>query len=51
MIADGRPVTIKVIGGGGSAPSREAESLGLIATELIMNGPFNSEVQRRETWR
>ena len=37
MIADGRPVTIKVIGGGGSAPSREAESLGLIATELIMN--------------
>jgi two-component sensor histidine kinase len=37
MIADGRPVTIKVIGEGGSAPSREAESLGLIATELIMN--------------
>jgi chemotaxis protein methyltransferase CheR len=37
MIADGQPVTIKVIGGGGSAPSREAESLGLIATELIMN--------------
>ena len=37
MIADGRPVTIKVIGGGGTAPSREAESLGLIATELIMN--------------
>jgi chemotaxis protein methyltransferase CheR len=37
MISDGRPVTIKVIGQGGSAPSREAESLGLIATELIMN--------------
>jgi two-component sensor histidine kinase len=37
MIADGRPVTIKVVGEGGSAPSREAECLGLIATELIMN--------------
>jgi chemotaxis protein methyltransferase CheR len=37
MIADGRLVTIKVIGGGGNAPSREAESLGLIATELVMN--------------
>jgi two-component sensor histidine kinase len=37
MIADGRPVTIKVIGEGGSASPREAESLGLIATELIMN--------------
>ena len=37
MIADGRPVTIKVVGEGGSATSREAESLGLIATELVMN--------------
>ena len=36
MIGD-RRVTIKVIGDGGSATSREAESLGLIATELVMN--------------
>jgi two-component sensor histidine kinase len=36
MIGD-RQVTIKVIGDGGSATSREAESLGLIATELVMN--------------
>lgn len=37
MIGDNRPVTIKVIGEGGRATSREAESLGLIATELVMN--------------
>jgi len=37
MIADDRPITLKVIGRGGSATSREAESLGLIATELVMN--------------
>ena len=37
MIGDSRQVTIKVIGDGGSATSREAESLGLIATELVMN--------------
>ena len=37
MIAEGRAVTIKVIGERGSAASREAESLGLIATELILN--------------
>ena len=36
MIGD-RPVTIKVAGEGGSATSRQAESLGLIATELVMN--------------
>jgi chemotaxis protein methyltransferase CheR len=28
---------IKVVGEGGTATSREAESLGLIATELVMN--------------
>lgn len=33
MIGDNRPVTIKVIGEGGRTTSREAESLGLIATE------------------
>jgi len=37
MIDDGRPVTIKMTGEGGSAGIREAESLGLIATELVMN--------------
>jgi two-component sensor histidine kinase len=37
MIGDGRQVTIKVVGDGGYATSREAESLGLITTELVMN--------------
>jgi two-component sensor histidine kinase len=37
MIGDNRPVTLKVAGEGGHAPSRQAESLGLIATELVMN--------------
>jgi chemotaxis protein methyltransferase CheR len=37
MISDTRPVLLKVVGKGGSATSREAESLGLIVTELVMN--------------
>lgn len=37
MIADDRPVSIQVTGEGGIATSRQAESLGLIVTELIMN--------------
>jgi two-component sensor histidine kinase len=37
MIGENRPVSIKVAGEGGSASSRQAESLGLIATELVMN--------------
>jgi chemotaxis protein methyltransferase CheR len=37
MISDDRQITIKVVGKGGTATSREAESLGLIATELVMN--------------
>ena len=37
MIGDNRPVSLKVAGEGGSATSRQAESLGLIATELVMN--------------
>ena len=32
-----RPITLKVVGEGGSATSRQAESLGLIVTELVMN--------------
>jgi chemotaxis protein methyltransferase CheR len=37
MIGDSRPVSLKVVGEGGSAPSRQAECLGLIVTELVMN--------------
>jgi chemotaxis protein methyltransferase CheR len=37
MIGDNRPVSIKVMCEGGSATSRQAESLGLIVTELVMN--------------
>jgi two-component sensor histidine kinase len=37
MIGDCRPISVKVIGQGGSATSRQAESLGLIVTELVMN--------------
>jgi two-component sensor histidine kinase len=36
MIGD-RPISLKVTGEGGSATSRQAESLGLIVTELVMN--------------
>jgi two-component sensor histidine kinase len=37
MIADARPVTVKVVGDGGTLNSRQAESVGLITTELVMN--------------
>lgn len=37
MIGDNRPVSIKVNSEGGTATSRQAESLGLIVTELVMN--------------
>ena len=37
MIGDTRPVTMKVAGIGGNVTSRQAESLGLIVTELVMN--------------
>jgi chemotaxis protein methyltransferase CheR len=37
MIGGTRPISLKVIGEGGSATSRQAESLGLIVTELVMN--------------
>jgi len=37
MIGDMRPISVKVVGEGGSASSRQAESLGLIVTELVMN--------------
>jgi chemotaxis protein methyltransferase CheR len=37
MISDNRPIAIKVVGEGGIATPRDAESIGLIATELVMN--------------
>jgi len=37
MIGNTRPIKLKVVGGGGSASSRQAESMGLIVTELVMN--------------
>jgi two-component sensor histidine kinase len=37
MIGNDRPVTLKVVGTAGSLSSRQAESLGLITTELVMN--------------
>ena len=37
MIGDGRQISLKVAGGRGSTSSRQAESLGLIVTELVMN--------------
>lgn len=37
MIGDTRPISLKVVGEGGSATSSQAESLGLIVTELVMN--------------
>jgi len=37
MIEDNRAIKLKVVGEGGSATSRQAESLGLITTELVMN--------------
>ena len=37
MIGDSRPISLKVSGDGGSATSRQAECLGLIVTELVVN--------------
>ena len=37
MIGDSRPISLKVIADAGSVSSRQAESLGLIVTELVMN--------------
>jgi chemotaxis protein methyltransferase CheR len=37
MIGDARPVTLKVTGDAGTLSSRQAESIGLITTELVMN--------------
>jgi chemotaxis protein methyltransferase CheR len=37
LIGDIRPISLKVNGDGGSTTSRQAECLGLIVTELVMN--------------
>ena len=37
MVGDARSISLKVVGEGGSATSRQAENLGLIVTELVMN--------------
>jgi two-component sensor histidine kinase len=37
MISDNRPISIKVGGSGGISPNRDAESIGLIVTELVIN--------------
>jgi two-component sensor histidine kinase len=37
MIGDTRSISLKVVGEGGVATSRQAESFGLIVTELVMN--------------
>ena len=37
MIGDVRPISLKVSGDGGSATSRQAECLGLVVTELVVN--------------
>jgi two-component sensor histidine kinase len=52
MIGDYRPTTLKVTCDGGSVSSREAVSLGLIATELILNAlkhafPHSNKTDRR----
>jgi two-component sensor histidine kinase len=48
MIGEGRPITIKVQGAGGTVTCRDAESLGLITTELVINSlkhAFNDETK------
>jgi chemotaxis protein methyltransferase CheR len=37
MIGGSRPISLNVVGVGGSVTARQAESLGLIVTELVMN--------------
>jgi two-component sensor histidine kinase len=52
MIGDYRPATLKVSSDGGTVTSREAVSLGLIVTELILNAlkhafPHNTKTDRQ----
>ena len=48
MISDDRPISLKVLDIAGSANCREAESLGLIVTELVINSlkhAFNADTK------
>jgi two-component sensor histidine kinase len=48
MIGDGQTISLKVSGEGGVATSRDAESLGLIVTELVINSlkhAFNKDTK------
>ena len=50
MISDSRPISIKVGGNGGTSTSRNAESIGLIVTELVINSlkrPFDKNNKGR----
>jgi two-component sensor histidine kinase len=51
MIGDYRPTTLKVTCDGGSVSSREAVSLGLIATELILNALKHAFLDSNKTDR
>jgi two-component sensor histidine kinase len=51
MIGDVRPVSLTVCGDGGSANSRQAECLGLIVTELVMNALKHAFVDNRSDGR
>jgi two-component sensor histidine kinase len=48
MIGDERPISLKVLGNGGSSSCASAESLGLIVTELVINSlkhAFNDDTK------
>jgi chemotaxis protein methyltransferase CheR len=48
MISDDRPISLKVLNVTGSANCREAESIGLIVTELVINSlkhAFNADTK------
>jgi chemotaxis protein methyltransferase CheR len=54
MIGENQPISLQVIGEGGLATSRQAESLGLIVTELVMNAlkhAFSARKGRRPDYR
>ena len=51
MIDDDRPVSLNVVGEGGTATCRDAESLGLIVTELVINSlkyAFSNDKKERQ---
>jgi two-component sensor histidine kinase len=48
MIAEDEPISLRVLGQGGSATRRDAESLGLIVTELVINSLKHAFKARRK---